>query len=192
MNVPTLKAFEEEIADLFNAGKIPYPVHLESGNEEQLINIFQDIKKNDWIFGTWRLHLKALLKGVPRGELKAAIRRGESMALSFPEHRVFGSAIVGGTISIALGVALGIKRDRGSEHVWCFLGDMGAETGIFLESRHYAEAHDLPITFVVEDNGVSVCTPTKEVYPKRLKPNVIRYKYESKWPHAGAGKRIQF
>ena len=92
-----LVAFEESIAAQFNAGLIKYPVHLESGNEDALIEIFQDVKPADWVFVSWRGHLKALLKGVPREDLKAAIHRGESMALRFPEHRVYGSAIVGGT-----------------------------------------------------------------------------------------------
>ncbi|HEC62382.1 MAG TPA: hypothetical protein ENI27_09065, partial [bacterium] len=130
MTPDALIAFETEIANEFNAGEIPYPVHLESGNENQLIEIFKDVRSIDWIFGSWRLHLKCLLKGVSCEVLKDAIRRGESMALCFPKERVYGSAIVGGTIPIALGVALGIKRYGGEAKVWCFLGDMTFLSGI--------------------------------------------------------------
>jgi hypothetical protein len=52
---------------------------------------------------------------------------------------------------------------------------------------------------VVEDNGVSVMTDTRQVWNTELLryeeisfPNVISYKYKSKYPHAGAGKRVQF
>ena len=41
-----LLKFEEEIKDLFIDKKILAPVHLTKGNEEQLIEIFKDIKKN--------------------------------------------------------------------------------------------------------------------------------------------------
>ena len=116
-----LIAFEESIAELFNAGKIRYPVHLESGNEDELIRIFEDVKPQDWIFTSWRGHLKALLKGVPPEELKASILRGESMSLRFPDYQVYSSSIVGGIIPIALGVALSIKRKGGDQRVWCFL-----------------------------------------------------------------------
>lgn len=188
-----LIAFEEDIAASFNRGEIPYPVHLESGNEDQLIEIFKDVKKNDWVFVSWRGHSKALLKGVSREELKAAIFKGESMALCFPKQRVFGSAIVGGTISIALGVALSIKRNNGSERVWCFLGDMSAHCGIFHESKEYAENFNLPINWVIEDNSISVCTNTKEVWGGDLNlTGVKRFEYHSKFPHCGSGVRVNF
>ncbi len=201
----SLISFEEEIAAEFNAGKIPYPIHLEDGNEDQLIEIFKEIRQYDWIFGSWRLHLKCLLKGVPREKLKEAIRRGESMALRFPKEKVYGSAIVGGTLPIALGVALEIKRCKGHEKVWCFLGDMTFLSGIAHECIMYAENFELPITWIVEDNGVSVCTNTGEVWglnddhEQSESPTEIRnygkirhYEYKSKWPHAGAGVRVQF
>jgi TPP-dependent pyruvate/acetoin dehydrogenase alpha subunit len=50
MNKENLIKFEEEIAELFNAGKIRAPVHLYHGNENQIIDIFKKIKADDWIF----------------------------------------------------------------------------------------------------------------------------------------------
>jgi TPP-dependent pyruvate/acetoin dehydrogenase alpha subunit len=198
MTKDELISFEEGIAEEFNAGKIRYPIHLDSGNENALIDIFKSVNPLDWVFGSWRLHYKALLKGVPPEELHAAIHRGESMALRFDQYRVYGSAIVGGTIPIALGTAFSIKRRGVNEHVWLFVGDMAAESGILHETIKYAENFDLPLTVVIEDNGVSVCTDTKETWGATssefgtLNVDVIRYKYQSKYPHAGAGKRIQF
>jgi TPP-dependent pyruvate/acetoin dehydrogenase alpha subunit len=188
-------AFEDIIADEFNAGKIPFPVHLSSGNEDALIEIFENVGPDDWIFGSWRMHYHALLRGVSQQDLRAAICRGESMALSFPSKRVYGSAIVGGIIPIALGTAMSIAREGRDETVWCFIGDMTFETGTFHECHKYGVNHDLPIKFVIEDNGVSVCTDTRTVWggPAQLGlDQVDRYKYKSKWPHAGAGQRVQF
>ena len=192
-----LIAFEESIAEEFNAGKIRYPVHLDNGNEDELISIFESVQLQDWVFGSWRLHYKALLKGVPPEELRAAIHRGESMALRFDQYHVYGSAIVGGTVPIALGTALAIKRLGNNEHVWLFVGDMVAESGVLYETIKYAENFGLPLTVVVEDNGVSVCTSTQEVWGKQrvngtVSAEVIRYQYRSKYPHAGAGQRVQF
>ena len=45
-----LRNFEMNITSLFNDGKIPHPIHLSDGNEDFLINIFSDIKSNDWVF----------------------------------------------------------------------------------------------------------------------------------------------
>ena len=186
-----LREFEESIAEEFNRGEIPYPVHLESGNEEQLIDIFQGVKSDDWVFCSWRSHLKCLLKGVSHETLRKAIRNGHSMTLCFPEYRVFSSAIVGGVLPIAVGTALGIKRQGSNEGVHVFLGDMTASTGIFHECWAYSYG-GLPIRFILEDNALSVCTPTKEVWPVEDAPDFSIYEYKSKWPHAGAGKRVQF
>ncbi len=196
MTPDDLISFETEIAAEFNAGEIPYPVHLTSGNELQLIKVFQNIQPNDWVLGTWRSHYHCLLKGVPRETLKAAIMDGESIALSFPKYRVLCSAIAGGMIPIAVGIALGIKRSGGTEQVHCFLGDMMAESGTAHESMKYAKNHNLPVRWIVEDNGLSVCTDTAKVWngtsnwDRRLR--ISYYKYRSKYPHAGAGERVQF
>ena len=192
MTKEELIEFEDSIAAEFNAGKIRYPVHLESGNEDALIDVFKNVHANDYIFGTWRLHLKALLKGVPPDELHAAIHRGESMSLKFHEHRVYGSAVAGGIVPIALGAAMAIKRKGEYAHVWCFIGDMVEHCGITRECMAYGANHGLPITWIVEENGVSVCTPVNEVWKEQKEPHVIRYQYRSKYPHAGGGTRVQF
>jgi pyruvate dehydrogenase E1 component alpha subunit len=110
--------FEDEVASIFNSGEIKAPVHLSSGNEEPLIKIFRDIKRDDWVFCSWRSHYQCLLKGVEPKELLNEIRIGHSISLSFPEEKVFSSAIVGGQLPIALGVALGEKREGTIHNVW--------------------------------------------------------------------------
>ena len=189
--------FEDDIAECFNNAMIKAPIHLYYGNEEQMINIFKKVQPEDWIFCTWRSHYQCLLKGVPQEQIKKDILEGKSITLCYPEYNIYSSAIVTGNIPIATGVALDIKHKGGTNHVWCFVGDMTSETGTFFENWKYAVNHDLPIIFVIEDNGKSVCTTTKEVwnddlYFKNETRKVIYYQYETKYPHAGAGKRIQF
>lgn len=193
-----LIAFEREVADHFNAGKIRAPVHLAGGNEDVLIDFFKTVRAHDWIVGTWRMHYHCLLKGVPPKRLMADILAGRSISLCYPEHKILSSAIVAGHLPIAVGLAMQNKRQGNDDHVFAFLGDMAATTGMFAECATYAEAHKLPITFVVEDNGLSVCTPTQavfanehdEVFDQRWR--VVRYRYTLPWPHAGAGVRVQF
>ena len=76
MNKEQLIKFEEEIAELFNSGKIRAHIHLYHGNEEQIINIFKRIKDVDWVFCTWRSHYQCLLKGFPEKEIKKEILAG--------------------------------------------------------------------------------------------------------------------
>jgi len=193
-----LVQFETQVAEIFNSGVIKAPVHLYDGNEEQIIEVFENIKDEDWIFCTWRSHYQCLLKGVPQEKLMEDIIKGKSITLCYPEFKIYSSAIVTGSIPIATGVALDIKRKNQNNHVWCFVGDMASETGTFFENYKYALNHDLPITFIVEDNNKSVCTDTRKVWnTDKLAFNsnenkIIYYSYTSKYPHAGAGKRIQF
>ena len=197
--IEKLIAFESKIADLFNNGKIKAPVHLSDGNESALINIFKDVRSDDWVFCSWRSHYQALLKGVPAEKVETEILEGRSISLCFPEHNFFSSAIVGGQIPMATGVALSLKRNQKPGHVWCFVGDMTSETGIAQTALRYAENQDLPITFIIEDNGLSVLTETRSVWKSstlRFEENpsrkILCYKYTSKYPHAGAGVRVQF
>jgi len=190
MTSADLKAFEREVADAFERGEIRGPIHLSDGNEDQLIKIFKDIPLSAWVFSTWRSHYHALLHGVPRERVMADILAGKSMFLHYPEHRFFTSAIVGGILPIACGVAA-----AGAE-VWCFVGDMTFTIGAFHDAVHWALGYDLPIQFVVEDNGLSTNTPTNEAWgdTDAIRPNKWRrYKYtRGAYPHVGSGKYVAF
>ena len=103
--------------------------------------------------------------------------------------------IHGRTLPIALGVAKGLKEQHSSDKVWVFLGDMAFETGIFYEVHKYARNYNLPLHFIVEDNGVSTNTPTLATWGnvrREIPEDVIYYKYESKYPHYGTGKWVVF
>ena len=188
--------FERMIADHWEAGRIKGPVHLSGGNEDDLIEIFKRVKETDWVFSTWRSHYHWLLKGISADYAEGLILEGKSITMVDEENKFYASAIVGAIIPIALGVAMANKRDGKDDTVFCFIGDMAFETGGFYEAHKYAVRYDLPIVFVVEDNGVSTNTPTEATWngEKRDVPSekVIWYSYEKQWPHYGTGKWVIF
>jgi pyruvate dehydrogenase E1 component alpha subunit len=187
--------FENEVIKYWEGGKIRGPVHLSNGNERQLIEIFTRIGVDDWVFSTWRSHYHALLHGVDKGWLMDWILDGRSITVVNKECKFYSSAIVTGTLPIALGVAQSIKQKGEDNFVWVFVGDMAFESGIFYEVHKYAKNYDLPIRFVVEDNGVSTNTPTLDTWngKQRSIPNdVVYYQYKSKYPHYGTGKWVVF
>ena len=190
----SLILFETKIKKIYESGKIKAPIHLSGNNENQLIKIFKKVKKADWVFSTWRNHYHALLKGIPEQELKKQILNGKSMSVSSKKHKFYTSAIVGGILPIALGVAKAIKLKKKKEKVWVFIGDMTFETGIFHECYKYAKNFKLPINFVLEDNGLSTNTPTKVAWNKKQKipKDIYYYKYKRKYPHHGTGSWILF
>ena len=219
VSVDDLRNFESEVIEKYDGANIRGPIHLSHGNEVPLIDVFQYVDKNDWVFSTWRNHYHALLHGVDRDWLMSEVLAGRSINISNGEAKFHTSAIVGGIIPIATGTALGIKRSGDSNHVWCFIGDMAYSGGAFHESYTYAIKNNLPITFVVEDQGLSTNTPTQKSWNQNVDedmktyhpfgvsehdknspiPNVRifddylwYYQYERKYPHVGIGKFIYF
>ena len=200
-----LISFETEVKERYENGEIPAPVHLSKGNEEELIEIFQYVHEDDWVYSPWRNHYHALLHGFDRQQLMDDIVEGRSMATSSNVHKFYSSAIVGGIIPIALGTAKALKMKQddalnkdyykdNKRRVWCFIGDMTFETGVFHESYKYAKNFDLPLQFVVEDNNLSVHTPTDAAWNVRQDvPNdIIYYRYENGYPHHGTGSWVNF
>jgi pyruvate dehydrogenase E1 component alpha subunit len=214
-----LIAFESRIRELWEAGELPYLIHLCGGNEDQLIEIFKAVHTGDWVFSTHRSHYHALLSGICPERLEQLIRRGKSMfvferqqagmpacgvrdPLFSSRVNFFTSSILAGTCAIAVGVAWQLKQAGSSNRVYCFLGDGAEEQGHFYEAVLFADGHALPVTFIIEDNDRSVDTPLKErrgadrgsrAFPTW--PNcVTRYRYQPTYPHAGSGcgHHIQF
>ncbi len=194
MKKKDLLKFEEKIKKIYESGKIKAPIHLSGNNEEPLIKIFKKIKKNDWVLSTWRNHYHALLKGIPEKWLEKEIVNGRSMGINNLKYKFYSSAIVGGIIPIALGIAKGMKLKKKKNVVWAFVGDMTFETGGFHECYKYAKNHKLPLKFIVEDNNLSTNTPTDKVWVKKSKipRDIIYYKYKRKYPHHGTGGWVLF
>ncbi|MBT4165942.1 hypothetical protein HOE04_02800 [archaeon] len=186
--------FEDEIKELYLGAKIRSPVHFSKGNEEQLIEVFKEVNSEDWVFSTHRSHYHALLKGIPREKVLQDILDNKSIHLNSSEYNFFTSAIVGGVLPIAVGVAMGLKMKGLRDKVWVFVGDMCAEMGIFHECVKYSKRHGLGINFVIEDNGLSVETPTQDVWGCDEFDNVrvIKYKYNREYPHHGCGQWVEF
>lgn len=199
MTKQDLIAFEQRIADLYDAGELPYLVHLSGGNEGQLIGIFKQISKGDYVFSTHRNHYHYLLHGGQPDELEEMILSGKSMFVFNRRLNFYSSSIVCGTAAIAAGVAWALKRKGSKQKVWCFLGDGAEDEGHFYEAARYVDGQDLPCTFVIEDNDRSVIATKKQRWGKNATcfnklPCVYKYRYKATWPHGGtgSGKWLEF
>lgn len=190
-----LMDFEVRVKEVYETGGIKAPIHLSKGNESQLIDIFQYVHPEDWVFSSWRNHYHALLHGYPQDKLFDWIVSGGSMSTNSADHKFYSSAIVGGIIPIALGAAKALQLKNSERRVWCFIGDMTFETGTFYEAHKYAKNFNLPLQFVVEDNNMSTNTPTDLTWngiKRDIPENVIHYSYERGFPHHGTGSWILF
>lgn len=166
-----IRKVEEEIVRLFPSDLIQSPVHLSIGQEAVAVGVCASLRKDDLLFPTYRGHSFYLAKGGPLGPFFAELMgrsagiskgKGGSMHLADPQNGLMGaSAIVGSTISHAVGAALaenivsGPKSDRVFVSVF---GDGAMEQGTFFESLNFASLKSVPVLFVCEDNGLAVHT----------------------------------
>jgi TPP-dependent pyruvate/acetoin dehydrogenase alpha subunit len=191
----TLIAFRDRVAEAFKAKQIRSPVHFPGGNEDQVLQVFEDIRPGDWVLSGWRSMYHALLAGIPADDLFAMILEGRSMYIMDRERRFMASSIVGGMLPTAIGLGMGIRRAGGKEMVWVMVGDMTASIGLFHEAVQYAEGHNLPIVFCVENNGLSTNAKTEETWGRqvvRLSPTVVHYRYRREMPHVGLAEKVSF
>jgi TPP-dependent pyruvate/acetoin dehydrogenase alpha subunit len=194
MTKDELIEFEQVVASHWEAGDLPYLIHLSGGNEDFLIDHFnEEVKNGDWIFSTHRNHHHALLAGIPRNELLAKILAGNSMFVFDRERHFYTSSVLAGTCAIAAGVAYALKEEGSDNWVYCFLGDGAEEQGHFYEAVMFVEGQDLPCMFIIEDNDRSVDSTLQERMPTKFRMEwpscVIRNKYTPTYPHAGNGTK---
>lgn len=186
-----LIAFERRMADLFEAGELPFLLHLSGGNEQQLIELFHEVRDGDWIFSGHRSHYHYLLAGGSEQRLEQLIRDGRSMFVFDRRLNFLTSSVLAGTCAIAAGVAWQLQESGSPNRVWCFLGDGAEDEGHFYEAVRFVDGHNLPCTFVIEDNSVSVDSDYFQRWGTHARHPwpvcVRRYRYERTWPHAGTG-----
>ena len=85
--------------------------------------------------------------------------RGGSMHLFDPSVGFYGGhGIVGGQIPLGAGLAWAIRYRGGDQICLCFMGDAAVNQGAFLESLNMSAIWQLPIIYVVENNGYGMGT----------------------------------
>ncbi len=178
-----IRKFEERVAELvYPLKEIVCPCHLYIGQEAVATGVCSALKKEDWVFSTHRSHGHYIAKG---GDIKALMAelygkeagcskgRGGSMHLASPEWGLPGSsAIVAGTIPLAVGAALSFSMQKKGSVSVAFFGDGAAGEGVFYESLNLAALKKLPVIFVCENNlysthlPISACLADVQIWKK--------------------------
>jgi pyruvate dehydrogenase E1 component alpha subunit len=163
-----IRRFEEKCAELYSAGKIRGFLHLYIGEEAVAVGAMQALTAEDAIVATYREHGHALVRGVPPGQIMAEMYgkangcsrgRGGSMHLFDANRRFYGgSAIVGGHLPLAVGLALADKLQNRPRVTACFFGDGAVAEGEFHESMNLAALWQLPVLFLCENNRYAMGT----------------------------------
>ncbi len=168
-NMLKIRRFEEKVAELFAAGKIPGFVHLYVGEEAVATGVCAHLRKDDYITSTHRGHGHLISKG---GDLKLMMAelfgkrtgyckgKGGSMHIADMDLGILGAnGIVGGGPPIATGAALAVRYKGTDQVAVCFLGDGASNQGTFHEGVNLASIWKLPVIFVVENNMYGISFP---------------------------------
>jgi acetoin:2,6-dichlorophenolindophenol oxidoreductase subunit alpha len=167
----TIRAFEDELHDRFEAGEIPGAVHLYAGQEAIAAGVVTQLRPDDYVSSTHRGHGHAIAKGCDLTRMMLEIYgrvgglcdgKGGSMHIADFDLGMLGAnGVAAGGVPIACGAALSAKVRGSGQIAVAFVGDGGANQGAFAESINLAVVWQLPVVFVVEDNGYAQSTSTR-------------------------------
>jgi 2-oxoisovalerate dehydrogenase E1 component len=149
-------------------------LHLCAGQEAVPVGAVAALAPDDQIIATYRGHGWALVAGVEPRSLFAEIchkesgvngGRGGSAYFMAPWTRFIGeNSIVGAGTTIACGIALANALQGTTRIVVVTIGDGAMNQGSVHEAMAWAGVRSLPVVFVIENNGWSELTATRDMY----------------------------
>src|ERR1044071_1341154 len=157
-----IRAFEEQVNDLYTRALMPGLAHLYIGEEAVAVGVCEALRPDDYITSTHRGHGHCLAKGASVDKMFAELLgkvdgycrgKGGSMHIADQERGNLGAnAIVGGSAGIATGAALSAKM-RGTDQVAvCFFGEGALGQGLLYECMNMAALWKLPVIYLCENN----------------------------------------
>ena len=164
----TIREFEERLHVEFAKGDIAGFVHLYAGEEAAGVGIMMHLEDHDRIASTHRGHGHCIAKGVDVRAMMAEIYgkatgacagKGGSMHIADLSRGMMGAnGILGAGAPLICGAGLAAQK-LGHDGVGItFFGDGASNQGTVLESMNLAAIWNLPVIFVVENNGYAEST----------------------------------
>jgi len=163
-----IREFEDAVHEEFSAGNIPGFVHLYAGEEASGVGVCMHLDDRDAIASTHRGHGHCIAKGCDLdGMMKEIFGRkdglcggkGGSMHIADLSKGMLGAnGIVGAGAPLICGAALSAKTLKTGGVGVAFYGDGASNQGAVLESYNLAKIWNLPMVFVIEDNGYAEST----------------------------------
>lgn len=163
-----IRRFEQQALKYYNQGIMGGFLHLYIGQESVAVATASLMNGNDEIITAYRDHGHALAVGMGMNECMAELfgkgtgcskGKGGSMHFFAPDKHFWGGhGIVAGQTPLGLGLAFAIKYKEIKGCAVCFLGDGAVNQGVFSECLNMAALFELPIVYVIENNGYSMGT----------------------------------
>ncbi len=163
-----MRRFEQGTQKPYSQGKMGGFLHLYIGQESVAAGTISLCGENDHVITAYRCHAHALACGMTMDECMAELfgkytgcskGKGGSMHFFDPAKNFWGGhGIVGGQTPLGLGLAYGVKYKGLKGCCLCYLGDGAINQGAFHESLNIAELHNIPVIYIIENNGYSMGT----------------------------------
>jgi len=163
-----VRLFEQQALKQYNGGKMGGFLHLYIGQESVAVGTCSLMGDDDHVITAYRDHGHALAVGMGMNECMAELYgkatgcskgKGGSMHFFAPDKNYWGGhGIVGGQTPLGLGLAYGLKYKGLKGAAMCFLGDGAVNQGCFYESLNMAALFELPVIYIIENNGYSMGT----------------------------------
>jgi pyruvate dehydrogenase E1 component alpha subunit len=163
-----IRRFEQVSLQHYQAGRMGGFLHLYIGQESVAVGCVSLMGQNDHVITAYRDHAHALGVGMSMDECMAELfgkatgcskGKGGSMHYFAPDKNYWGGhGIVAGQTPLGLGLAYGLKYRGLKGAAMCFLGDGAVNQGAFHESLNLAALWDLPVIYIIENNGYSMGT----------------------------------
>jgi pyruvate dehydrogenase E1 component alpha subunit len=163
-----IRRFEERSLRAYQQGHIGGFLHLYIGQEAVAVGSVSAMSEEDHVITAYRDHGHALAVGMDMDECMAELfgkktgcskGKGGSMHFFAPDKNFWGGhGIVGGQTPLGLGIAYAIKFNKKNGACLCFMGDGATNQGSFYESLNLASLWNLPVIYVIENNGYSMGT----------------------------------
>jgi len=157
-----IRAFEEQVNELYQGAKMPGLAHLYIGEEAIAVGVCQALNREDYITSTHRGHGHCLAKGASVDRMfcellgrEAGYCRGKGGSMHIADQdtgNLGANAIVGGSAGIATGAAFSSKRLGNGRVAVCFFGEGALGQGLVYESMNMAQLWKLPVIYVCENN----------------------------------------
>ncbi len=131
------------------------------GQEATSVGIAFGMGENDWFIPAFREAGVLFHLGIPLRD-QYLFWGGDERGGKIPDGlKVTNiSIIVGGHLPHAVGIAYAAKYKKENSAVICVMGDGATSEGDFHESLNMAAIFDLPVVFVIQNNGWAISTPT--------------------------------
>jgi len=163
-----LREFEDQLHAAIARGNVPGFTHLYAGEEASAVGVCLHLADSDVLCSTHRAHGHFLAKGGDLDALALEIHgkaggicggKGGSMHVADFSRGMWGAnAIIGASVPHAVGAAFAFRYRRERRVAVSFGGDGASNQGAGFEAMNLAKIFNLPVVFVLEDNGYAETT----------------------------------